>query len=196
MNRAFSLCSAVLAVALPAHSANWTHWRGPDYNGSSPDKDLPSDFSKTENVKWSASLPCTSAATAIICDDRVFVSSADEKAKSMRALCLDRKTGKELWSEEVGPGYNFDDKSNFASPSPVTDGKVVVYLYGNGLLAGFDPAGRKLWFHDLQKDYGPFTYQWTYGASPTIYKGKLYVQVLRRDEPVHGRGNGNGQRTG
>jgi outer membrane protein assembly factor BamB len=68
----------------------------------------------------------------------------------------------------------------------------VVYLYGNGLLGGFDVAGRKLWFHDLQKDYGPFTYQWTYGASPTIYKGKLYVQVLRRDEPVHGRGRSDG----
>jgi len=54
-------------------------------------------------------------------------------------------------------------------------------------------TGRKLWFHDLQKEYSPFTYQWTYGASPTIYKGKLYIQVLRRDEPVHGRGNSNGQ---
>lgn len=192
MSRSYAFFASALAVAFSAHSANWTHWRGPDYNGSSPEKDLPTDFSKTENVKWSATLPGTSAATAIILDDRVFVSSADDKARSMRALCLDRKTGKELWNEEVGSGYNFDDKSNFASPSPVTDGKVVVYLYGNGLLAGFDLAGKKLWFRDLQKDYGPFTYQWTYGASPTIYKGKLYVQVLRRDEPVHGRGRSDG----
>ena len=93
MNRSFALCASVLAVAWSAHSANWNHWRGPDYNGSSPEKDLPSDFSKTENVKWSASLPGASAATPIIYDDRVFVSSADEKGRSMRALCLDRRTG-------------------------------------------------------------------------------------------------------
>ena len=171
---------------------NWAHWRGPEFNGSSPEKDLPSDFSKSENVKWSVSLPGTSAATPIIWGDKVFVSSADDKARALRALCFDRKTGKELWNEEVGPGYNFDDRSNFASPSPVTDGELTVFLYGNGLLAGFDFAGKKLWGHDLQKEYGQFAYQWTYGASPTIYKGKLYVQVLQRDEPVHGRGRADG----
>jgi outer membrane protein assembly factor BamB len=69
---------------------------------------------------------------------------------------------------------------------------VAAFLYGNGLAACFDFAGKRLWFHDLQKDYGAFSYQWTYGASPTIYEGKLYIQVLQRDEPVHNRGRPNG----
>jgi len=68
----------------------------------------------------------------------------------------------------------------------------VVFLYGNGELAGFDLTGKKLWAHSLQKEYGQFAYQWTYGASPTIYEGKLYVQVLQRDEQVHGRGRTDG----
>ena len=119
---------------------NWPHWRGPEFNGSSPEKNLPEDFSKTENIKWSAALPGTSAATPIIWEDKVFISSSDEKTKSLRAFCFDRKTGQQLWSEEAGIGYNFDDRSNFASPSPVTDGESVVFLYGNGDLAGFDMA--------------------------------------------------------
>jgi len=172
---------------------NWPHWRGPEFNGSSPEKNLPEDFSKTENIKWSAALPGTSAATPIIWEDKVFISSSDEKTKSLRAFCFDRKTGQQLWSEEVGIGYNFDDRSNFASPSPVTDGELVVFLYGNGDLAGFDVAGKKLWGHNLQKEYGQFAYQWTYGASPTIFEGKVYLQVLQRDEPVHGRGRAGGQ---
>ena len=174
------------------HGANWAQWRGPDFNGTSPEKNLPSEFSKTKNVKWTTTLPGPSAATPVVWEDRVFVSSGETRTKTLHALCIDRKNGNLLWNQEVGVGYNFDDKSNFASPSPVTDGKLVVFLYGNGSLAAFDLAGKKLWDRDLQKDYGQFAYQWTYGASPTLSDGRLYVQVLQRDQAVHGRGRKDG----
>jgi len=180
------LCFALLAEH--SNAANWGHWRGPSFNGSSTEQNQPADFSKTNNVKWAAALPGTSAATPIIWNDSVFVSSADDRAKTMRALCLERKSGKVLWDQEVGVGYNLDEKSNFASPSPVTDGKIVVFYYGNGELASFDFSGKKLWGRNLQKDYGQFAYQWTYGASPTLYQDKLFIEVLQRDQPVHGRG--------
>jgi len=186
----FALCLSVLTYASQAE--NWAHWRGPSFNGSSSEQNLPSEFSKTNNVKWATALPGTSAATPIVWYDNVFVSSGDDNAKAMRALCLDRKTGKVLWDQEVGVGYNLDEKSNFASPSPVTDGKIVVFYYGDGDLAAFDFAGKKLWGRNLQKDYGQFAYQWTYGASPTLFQGKLYIEVLQRDQPVHGRGKTDG----
>ena len=185
------LASGVVGVAM-ARGENWAHWRGPNFDGSSTEKNLPAEFSKTQNVKWSTAMPGTSAGTPIIWQDHVFVSSGEERTKTMHALALDRKTGKILWNQEVAVGYGFDDKSNFASPSPVTDGKIAVFLYGNGNVAAFDFSGKKLWARDLQKDYGPFAYQWTYGASPTIYKDKLYIQVLERNEPVHGRGRTDG----
>jgi outer membrane protein assembly factor BamB len=122
----------------------------------------------------------------------VFVSSTDRRAKTLLALALDRRTGQVLWQQEVGPGFQKDDKSNYASPSPVTDGRVVVFLYGNGDLAAFDPAGKRLWARSLERDYGPWAYQWTYGASPTLYDGKLFVQVLQRDTAVNGRGRTDG----
>jgi outer membrane protein assembly factor BamB len=182
----------LISLAVHSNAENWAHWRGPNFNGSSTEQNLPADFSKTNNVVWTTALPGTSAATPIIWNDNVFVSSADDAAKAMRALCLDRKSGKILWNQEVGVGYNFDEKSNFASPSPVTDGKLVVFYYGNGDLAAFDFTGKKLWSRNLQKDYGQFAYQWTYGASPTLYQEKLYIQVLQRDQPVHGRGRTDG----
>jgi len=185
-----ALCLTVLIPV--SHAENWGHWRGPHFNGSSTEQNLPSEFSKTNNVKWGADLPGTSAATPIIWNDSVFVSSGDDHAKAMRALCLDRKSGKVLWNQEVGVGYNLDEKSNFASPSPVTDGKIVVFYYGNGDLAAFDFTGKKLWARNLQKDYGQFAYQWTYGASPTLYQEKLFIEVLQRDQPVHGRGRTDG----
>ncbi len=182
---------AALCVSV-AHAANWPHWRGPNFNGSSPESKLPDDFSKTNNVKWVANLPGPSAATPIIWGDHVFVSSTDTHTKTLRAICFDFKTGKELWNHQTGIGFNQDQVSNFACPSPVTDGKLVYFYYGTGDLAAFDFAGNVVWSRNIQKDYGPFVYMWTYSSSPTLFAGKLFVQILQRNVPFNGRGRTDG----
>src|SRR5438067_13668350 len=101
-----------ISLAGSLRAENWSHWRGPHFNGSSEETTLPAQFSKTQNVRWAAAMPGSSAATPIIWGDHVFVSSADDRNKTMRALCLDRKDGKILWNQEVGIGYSLDDKSN------------------------------------------------------------------------------------
>ncbi len=171
---------------------NWPQWRGPSFNGSTTEKALPTTFSKTENVKWVASLPGPSAGTPIIWNDRIFVSSVDERAGTLQAICLDRAHGKALWQRETGVGIKVDDKSNFASPSPVTDGNLIWFFYGNGQLVAFDFDGKQVWARNIQKDYGQFAFQWTFSSSPTFYDGRLYLQVLQRDVPVHGRGRTDG----
>lgn len=185
---AISLSVLVASVS----AADWARWRGPEFNGSSPEANLPTEFSPTNNVKWVVELPGPSAATPIIWRDHVFISSADTKAGQLVALAFDRKSGKQLWKNEIAPGIAKDERSNFASPSPVTDGKLVVFYYGNGALAAFDFAGKELWSRNIQKDYGQFAFQWTYATSPTLCEGKLFIQVLQRDVPVNGRGRTDG----
>ncbi len=179
-------------ACLSAQAENWPQWRGPFFNGSSSEKGLPVKFSKTENVKWSALMPGPSAASPIIWGNQVFVSSVDLEKKSLWAFCLDRKTGKTLWEREVAPGYGQDRQSNYASPSPATDGELVVFFYGSGDLVAFDFAGKKIWSRNLQKDYGPFAFQWTFSTSPVLFQNKLYLQVLQRNVPVNGRGRAEG----
>jgi len=181
----------LLAIA-SARAENWGQWRGPSFNGSSSEKGLPTKFSKTENVKWSVSMPGPSAATPIIWGERVFISTVDEQKKSLWALCLDRKTGKTLWEHETGPGYSQDRMSNYASPSPATDGDLVIYFYGSGEMVAFDFSGKELWARNIQKDYGPFAFNWTFSSSPVLFQGKLYLQFLQRDVPVHGHGRADG----
>ena len=134
----------VLSRVPSLRAENWPQWRGPFFNGSTTEKGLPTRFSKTENVKWVADLPGPSAATPVIWDDRVFVNSVDQQAGTLQALCLARATGKTLWQHETGVGISLDEKSNFASPSPVTDGKLVWFFYGNGQLAAFDFDGKQV----------------------------------------------------
>src|SRR5258706_8690358 len=182
------LTTIVLAGACLASSAeNWPQWRGPTFSGATSEKNLPASFSKTENVAWSVDLPGPSAATPVIWDDKVFVSSTDRTAQKLVALCFGRQDGKLLWKEVVADGFRRDRQSNFASPSPATDGQRVIFFYATGDLVAFDLSGKKLWDRNIQKDYGEFAFLWTFSTSPVLYDGRLYMQVLQRDVPVDGR---------
>jgi outer membrane protein assembly factor BamB len=180
------------AFTLTASAADWANWRGPNHNGSTEAAGLPVKFSKTENIAWKVAMPGPSAATPIILGDKVFVSSTDPKAKELLALCLDRRTGKELWRRVVGAGYQLDNRSNYASPSPVTDGEVVTFFYGNGDLATFDLNGKKLWAKKIQAEENGFAFQWTFSSSPLLHDGILYLQILQRNTGVRGHGKANG----
>ena len=191
----FPLAAARAQQAGPADS--WPHWRGPHFNGSSAAaKNLPDNLDP-KNAAWTVDMPGPSAGTPIVFGDRLFLTGFDARSSKLLAMCLSRKDGRVLWQKEVGDGLARNQRNNMASPSPVTDGKVVVFYYASGDLAAFDPDGNPKWQRNLVKDFGPFNYQWIYGSSTTLYKGKLYVQVLHRDHPVgRGRRGGGGQEGG
>jgi outer membrane protein assembly factor BamB len=176
-----------LFAVISALGADWAQWRGPNFNGSSPEKGLPTQWTK-DNPAWQLDLPGASAGTPVILGDKVFVTTSEDQTKTLHALCVDRRTGKTLWRNKAGDGLNRDDKSNFASPSPIADTDRVIFFYGNGTLVAFDHAGKELWNRSITKDYGDFAFQWTFGSTPLLHKGKLYLEILQRDQPVHGKG--------
>jgi hypothetical protein len=77
--------------------------------------------------------------------------------------------GKLLWQHEVAKGSRKDYRSNFASSSPVTDGQIVVFFYGNGDLVCYDLDGQQKWARNIQKDYGDFAFLWTFSSSPLLF---------------------------
>ncbi len=182
------LVTAVSIFAVSAQAADWPQWRGPNFNGSSDEKELPSDWSRTENVAWSVTLPGVAASTPIICKDRVFLSGVDGEKDIVVAMCFSRSDGKLLWRHDLAEGTSRDDRSNFAAPSPVTDGDRVIFFFSNGDLISYDFDGKQEWARNIKKDYGVFAFGWTFASSPTLYGGKLYFQTLQRDVPVRGRG--------
>lgn len=188
MRKYHTFLAFVLAILSIAQATDWPHWRGPYFNGSTDEKNLPSDWSQTENVAWSVDLPGSSAATPIIQANKVFLSGVDSDRDVLLAMCFDRTSGKLLWQHDISKGISHDRRSTFAASSPVTDGKIVVFFYANGDLVCFDLDGDRQWSRNLHEDYGPFAFQWTFASSPTLFDGRLYVQILQRDVPVRGRG--------
>lgn len=181
MKKLVLIVGLVFVACSTLQAGDWPQFRGPNFNGSTDETNLPTEWSRTENVAWKASLPGDSASTPVVWGDRVFVSTTDTNRKKLKAMCLDRKTGRTLWHHDVAGKLRRKSRSNFASPSPATDGKVVVFFYGNGEMATYDLAGEELWSRNIQKDYGWFHYGWTYSSSPLLYDGKLILQILQRD---------------
>ncbi|MES2572956.1 MAG: PQQ-binding-like beta-propeller repeat protein, partial [Verrucomicrobiota bacterium] len=181
MKLRFSLLATALVLlqAPGVYAENWAQWRGPAFNGSSPEKGLPSTWSAEAGLKWSTPLPGISGATPAVWGDSIFVSSPDAN-KELLLFCIDRKDGKVRWQKQVATGNLQKGSGNMASPSPLTDGKTVYALYGTGDLAAFDFQGELLWKRNLGDDYGRFSIMWIYGSSPLLFEGKLYIQVLQR----------------
>jgi outer membrane protein assembly factor BamB len=172
---------------------------------------LPVRWSETENVVWRTKLPSWAAATPIIWGDTVFVTSAEEgfvavagsgivdlaisRIKSafnssdrLLLLALDRKTGAVRWRAVVGDGNQVQMKQNMASPSPVTDGRYVWVMTGQGTLTCLTFAGKQVWQRNIAKEHGAFGLNFGYGSSPLLHEARLYVQVLhgmKTDDPSY-----------
>jgi outer membrane protein assembly factor BamB len=92
--------------------------------------------------------------------------------------CLDLETGEILWKEvakEGSPRTKKHRATNYASETPVTNGKRLYAYFGNNGLYCYDLEGTLLW----EKDLGayPTLNGWGTGSSPVLYKDMLYVQV-------------------
>ena len=177
--RLISVLMLAMAAASPALAENWPNFRGPAFNGSTTETGLPQTWSQTEGVAWSVPMPGPSFATPAVWGDRLFVTSVDEKTGDLLAMCLAVADGRELWRHTLGKDRKAPS-NNMATPSPCTDGRCAVFLFGTGDLAAFTMDGKPLWKRGLEQEYGNVGIKYGYSNSPIIFGGKLHVLMLRR----------------
>lgn len=177
-------CFALLACLCPlVFAEQWPQWRGPLMNGSTTEPNLPAAWDKDKDALWVTDLPGPGSATPIVWDDYVFVTASEKTSSQVLAIAIDAKTGKQRWRAVLGPDRKAGGNNSMASPSPVTDGKLVWYLTGSGRLTAFTMDGSTVWKRDLAQEYGQFEFNFGYSSSPLLTKGKLYVLVLQNDKP-------------
>src|SRR5215212_9839196 len=66
---------AAFSINAKSTSSNWPQWRGPESQGVSNDKNLPTEWSETKNVLWKAELPGKGFSQPIIWDNKVFLTT-------------------------------------------------------------------------------------------------------------------------
>ncbi len=187
--RLASALAITLLLTEAAPAENWPQWRGPVGDSTSREKNLPVSWSETSGVAWKVELPEWGTSTPAIWGDTIFVTTQIDDRLVLTKL--NRADGKQLWEREVGTsdtrrdaekrsGQKFHLLHNNASPSPVTDGQVVIAHFGNGDLAAYDFAGQQLWKHNLQKEFGEYSIWWGHANSPVL-DGDLVINVCMQD---------------
>jgi outer membrane protein assembly factor BamB len=192
MHRAAAVFVLLALAGIAARAGNWPQWRGPTGDSVSTETNLPLSWSEKDNVVWTCRLPGEGNGTPAIWGDAVFLTAHD--GENLLALRIDRGSGRIVWTRTVGTGVancqepggekrrhqKFHKLHNLASPSPVTDGEVVVFHFGNGDLAAYDFGGKQLWKHNLQKEQGTYSIWWGHANSPILYKD-LVISVCMQD---------------
>ena len=124
-------------TAAKSDSSNWPQWRGPESQGVSPEKNLPTEWSETKNVLWKTPIPGRGFSQPIIWNNRVFLTTDIEGGPApathqppkhmvgqtefkhpewagvdllhtFKVLCLDRDSGKILWEQVAYEGTTYD----------------------------------------------------------------------------------------
>ena len=184
MNR-YLLTSALalaltLALALAPQAADWAQFKGPNASGVSPEKNLPTEWSKDKGQKWKATLPARGVSSPVVFGDRLYVTcSSGIRDDRLHMLCFDANTGKQLWHRQFQAtgGTAAHPKSSMAANTPVADESGVYALFATGDLAAVDADGTLRWYRSLVGDYPTITNQVGMASSPILVKDRLIVPM-------------------
>ncbi len=152
---------------------DWPRWRGPQGNGVSSEIGLPQTWSTIKNVRWCAEIPGQGSSSPVICQRRLYLTSASDGGTRRTLHCLDCKNGSTLWTYEIEDDWPEITSSltGHAAATVATDGKHVVAFFGNAGAIACDTEGRLLW----RKDLGDFESELGLASSPVIHRDQVLL---------------------
>lgn len=152
------------ASAWSAQAADWDHWRGPERNGVSREKNLPDDWSpEGKNLLWKSDIGGRS--TPIILNGRVYLDTRTQHDFNdprqnidiqEQVVCFDAMSGKVLWRDVFNVFQTDIPAPRVGWASMVGDketGNVYVHSV-SGLFRCYTPEGKVVWEHSLFEEYG------------------------------------------
>ncbi len=173
------LTTSLTLMAGLAAADDWKQFRG-EGGVSVADATLPKKFDDQTNVAWKIPLPAKGASSPIVVGDKVIVTcSGGDNQDQLYTVCVDAKTGKELWQQEfwaTGRCFVHPLSAN-AAPTPASDGKHVYVFFSSNDLACLDLDGNLVWYRGLAVDYPKAGNDVGMASSPAVKDGVVVVQV-------------------
>ena len=165
----------VLAIGLTVVSlavADWPEFRGPGGEGLSDQTDLPLEWSESRNVDWKVPIPGEGWSSPTILDGRVWLTTATDRGRSLRAIALNWVSGEIVHDVEVirlASGPSKHQKNTHASPTPILTKDRVYAHFGRHGTAALDHSGKVLW-RNLEHTYSDGHGN---GGSPVLWNDLL-----------------------
>lgn len=208
----FGLATGILMLTPSAADAqdedannHWHQWRGPTANGvASEEAAPPVQWSEEKNIAWKVEIEGEGSSTPIVWKDRVYLITAVETDQvpkvavephpqtmtrppnrifDFKAICLDRKSGKQVWSKTLvsaAPHEGRHGSTSYASASPTTDGEHLFVSFGSYGVFCLTLDGETVWSEDL----GDMRTRrgWGEAVSPVLAGDKLIVMWDQEDQ--------------
>lgn len=158
--------------------ADWTNWRGVNFEGKSTFTGIQTDWSKGLQKLWQVNYLCQDNATAswsspVIQGNRLVVPGRDEKNDLV--FCINADTGELIWvgSYEAASGNSHGPGAR-ATPF-IDENRVYTFGRSGDLVCWNLEDGKKIW-HKNVKEAGGAEPTWGYSTTPLVFDNKVIVQ--------------------
>jgi outer membrane protein assembly factor BamB len=159
-------------------TADWTHWRGANFEGKSATTGILIDWSKGLHKLWQVNYICQDKATAswsapVVQGNRLIVPGRDEKNDLV--FCINADTGELIWkgfyASEAGDSHGPGSR---ATPF-INEGRVYTFGRSGDLVCWQLEDGKLLWHKNVKDDAGVEP-TWGFSTTPLVLDDKVIVQ--------------------
>jgi len=154
---------------------NWPQFRGPDGTGHSDARDLPLNWSETENVVWKTAIHDRGWSSPVILGKQIWLTTATKDGRQLHGICVDRDTGrivKDLKLFDVAQPQYAHPFNTYASPTPVIEPGRVYITFGSPGTACIDTKNFKVLWERRDIECNHFRGA---GSSPVIFQNLLLM---------------------
>ncbi|MEW6207106.1 MAG: PQQ-binding-like beta-propeller repeat protein, partial [Acidobacteriota bacterium] len=144
--------------------SNWPQWRGPSGSGISNEKNLPTEWSATKNIRWKTRISGRGHSSPIVWGNRVFLTTSIEglviegaeavrhvykgqeyrhpdstgatNDQTLKLICIDSDTGKIVWERTLYQGSVYDNRHRKNTYASAT-----CATDGTGVFVSFEAEG-------------------------------------------------------
>jgi outer membrane protein assembly factor BamB len=189
--RRSSLAIVVLATASLHAEPLWPEFRGPTGQGHSLATGLPTEWSKTKNVRWRQEIEGRAWSSPVVANNTIYVTNAEplvgkgeDRGVRLTVIAMDAATGKATWTTPIfevklGDGLKMHSKNSHASPTLIFEGGKLYAHFGHHGTACVSDSGKLLW-QTQEHAYPPVHGT---GGSPALWRDLLIFNADGASNP-------------